>query len=299
MDENTTDVFLECALDPLHIAKTGRALGIHSDARYRFERGVDPGFVESGAAIAIKMIVALCGGTPSQITIAGKNPFTPKAIPFRPARVTSLCGIAISEQECLDILQALGFKQSGQHIEVPSFRPDISGEADLVEEVARIKGYSHIPSTPLPQLASLTKSEGELRHNTHILRRTWAARGLSEAVTWSFLPEKEAALFGWSNPALSLQNPISAELDTMRPSLLPNLIGAARRNGVRGHADLALFEAGNVFSDATPQGQDMHASAIRTGKAVDRNPHMPSRPVDVRSTPRCRCAGCAGIRRWL
>ena len=283
VSETTTDVFLECALfNPVKIAETGRKLGLNTDARYRFERGVDPAFAEPGAAIAAQLILDLCGGSASQPTVAGKNPHTAKTIAFNAKRVESLSGVAVSEAECLSILSAIGFTKTPDGITVPSFRPDIEGEADLIEEIVRVKGYNHIPSTPLP----VAKGHGSnllnpLQKRMHVARRLLAARGMLEVTSWSFLSEKEANLFGGAKEALTLANPISADLSVMRPSLLPNLISAAGRNAGRGFDSLSLFEAGAQFEDVTPQGQKPIVAAIRTGSASPRTPYKTDRPVDA------------------
>ncbi|MDE3015677.1 MAG: phenylalanine--tRNA ligase subunit beta [Pseudomonadota bacterium] len=265
--EATTDVFLEVALfDPAHIARTGRTLDILSDARYRFERGVDPAFVEDGARIATRMIQELCGGEASQLARAGKTPEWKRRISFHPKRVETLGGVAINAGECDRILAALGFEKSGANIIPPSWRGDVEGEADAVEEVLRIYGYDHIPPAPLPgasrQASSATPAQ--------TARKRLASRGMLECCNWSFISATQAKLFGGNNPALKLLNPISADLDAMRPSLLPGLLEAAKRNTHRGYSDNALFEAGIQFHDVTPDGQRMMAAGVRAGNCTER-----------------------------
>ena len=265
--EATTDIFLEVALfDPTSVALAGRALQIDSDARYRFERGVDVAFVEEAAKRVVDMIIKLCGGQASELVFAGKTPDWKREISFSPERVKSLGGVDISTEKSLEILYSLGFTINNNLVTPPSWRADIEGEADLVEEVLRIYGYENIPSTPLPKLSGITPSVLSLaQKNVHLAKRLLAARDMMEVQTWSFIPEAQAAMFGGNNPALSLLNPISTDLDTMRPSLLPNLLDAAKRNAARGFKNLSLFEVGLQFHDITPDGQKTSASGIRVG----------------------------------
>ncbi len=270
--EATTDVFLEVALfEPVSVAKTGRGLMIDSDARYRFERGVDVGFVETGAKLAVAMIEKLCGGKHSELVIAGAAPDITRSIHLRAERVKTLGGVDISLDRIRRILEDLGFTctavADAWDVTPPSWRGDVEGEADLVEEILRIHGYENIPTTPLPKLASIAKPAlNAAQRRVHLTRRTLAARGMMEACTWSFLPEAQAILFGHSNPKLKLLNPISADLDTMRPSLLPNLLEAARKNAFRGFKTNNLFEVGLQFTDITPTGQRMVATGLRVGQ---------------------------------
>lgn len=265
--EATTDIFLEVALfEPASVAQAGRALQIDSDARYRFERGVDVAFVEEAAKRAVTMIIELCGGQASELVITGKTPEWERKISFNPQRVKSLGGVDISSEKSLEILKNLGFAVNNNLVTPPSWRADIEGEADLVEEVLRIYGYEHIPSTPLPKNPQITPTILSLsQKRVHLAKRLLAGRGMMEAQTWSFLPAAQAAMFGGNNPALTLLNPISADLDTMRPSLLPNLLDAAKRNAARGFKNLNLFEVGLQFHDITPDGQKIVASGIRVG----------------------------------
>ena len=283
----TTNVFVEAALfDPIRTAMTGRRHGLISDARYRFERGVDPDAVHSGMEIATKMIVELCGGAASDLVVAGEVPAWRRQISFRPARVHHLAGIDVTEDESVRILKALGFgvtpESGGLAVDIPSWRRDIDGEADLVEEVARIVGYDNIPIVPLEKRRAVTRPalSGPQRHRL-FARRVLAARGLNECVTWSFMPGRLATHFGGATPALTLVNPISADLDVMRPSILPNLIAAVARNVDRGFSDVGLFEVGPQYSDDSPQGQSTVAAGVRRGNAVPRNWHGAARPVDA------------------
>jgi len=271
----STEVFLEVALfDPAHIAETGRILQIESDARYRFERGVDVDFVETGALLAVRLIKQLCGGEASELTFGGKTPQWQRSFTLRHERIASLGGVTLPPAKAEAILKALGFacvaSNDGWIVSPPSWRADIEGEADLIEEVLRIHGYDHIPPTPLPKLPNAGKPASNLaQKRMHMAKHTLAQRGMMEVCTWSFLPEAQAKLFGGNNPKLKLLNPISADLDTMRPSLLPNLLEAAKKNAFRGFKDLALFEVGLQFHDVTPDGQRMVAAGIHTGNIAD------------------------------
>jgi phenylalanyl-tRNA synthetase beta chain len=258
--DETTDVFLECAwFDPLVTAQTGRSLAINSDAQYRFARGVDPAFVVPGIELATRMILDLCGGEPSEIVLAGQAPADPAAFAFDPARVGSLTGLSLDEDRIAEILTRLGFevaRGAQWTVTPPSWRRDVEGPADLVEEVARIEGYGALPSTPLPDLGAPSKGVLNPRQaRVRLARRALAAMGYAEAVTWSFTKQSTAALFGGGDDALRVENPIAADLDCMRPSALPNLIEAAARNAARGHPDAALFEIGPIYLNDQPDGQ--------------------------------------------
>ncbi len=271
----TTDVLVESALwEPLNIAQTGRKLGIHSDARHRFERGVDPAFMLPGIDLAAGMIVELCGGTPSAVVVAGEVPDPKLVIDFPVAEIRRLAGIDPSISEVTRILEDLGFASRPHRTEgtvtvsVPSWRPDVSIKADLVEEVVRIVGVDRIPSTPLIRLPGIPKPVlTQIQTRTRRAKRALAARGLVEAVTWSFISKKQAELFGGGDPSLSLANPIAAEMSDMRPSLLPGLVAAAQRNADRGVADLALFEVGQAYRGEKPEDQFTAAAGIRRGTA--------------------------------
>ena len=271
--EETTNVFIECAyFDPLRTAKTGRKTGITSDARYRFERGVDPEFVLPGLELATQIILDMCGGEPSEIELAGAIPQTDKVVAFPPGEVERLTGMIVPEEKCEEILTALGFAVSRADpwlVDAPSWRPDIEGKADLVEEIARIVGFDQLPTATLPALNAveppkLTRAQGRRQ----AARRALAARGMLEAVTWSFTEEKHAALFSkgenWLKAqGLVLANPISSDLGVMRPSILPNLIAALQRNADRARGDLALFEVAPIYFSDQPDGQMTLASGAR------------------------------------
>ena len=275
----TTDVFLEVALfEPTAIAKAGRLLAIDSDARYRFERGIDVAFVEEASKRAVAMILELCGGQASELVYAGKTPDYNKEISFNPACVLSLGGVDVTPEKSLNILNSLGFTSihhppsTIHQIIPPSWRADIEGEADLVEEILRIYGYAQIPTTPLPKISGITPIALKLpQKRVHIAKRLLANRGMLELCTWSFMPAAWANLFGGAKPELTLINPISADLDTMRPSILPNLLDAAKRNAARGFADIAFFEVGLQFHDITLTGQANMATGIRLGVAENAN----------------------------
>ena len=284
--ETTTEVFLEAAyFDPIRTAATGRRLEILSDARFRFERGVDPAFVVPAMELATRMILDLCGGEASEPVIAGTEPDWQKAIVLRPERVAALGGVevALARQEAIlnDLGCAVAEHADGLLVNPPSWRGDITAEHDLVEEIIRINGYDNIPSVPLPRLpmpkAVLTPSQ----RRAGWVRRQLASRGLVETVTWSFLPEAQALMFGGGAPDMHLANPISSDLDVMRPSVLPNLVTAAGRNADRGQRDLGLFEIGPQFDGPEPGQQRQVAAGIRAGKARDRHWAEPARPVDA------------------
>lgn len=285
--EETTEVVLESALfDPVRTATTGRKLGIQSDARYRFERGVDPTFAEPGAELATRMILEICGGEASHLVIAGKVPEWRRSYVLRRDRVATLGGIEVPIAEQKRILVALGFTVSdardGFECAVPPWRPDVHGEADLVEEVCRIVGLDVVPAAPLPRLSSVTRPVLTRQQRRVIdARRTLAARGLNEAVTWSFLPAAHAKLFGGGARELSLANPISSELTDMRPSLLPNLIAAVGRNMARDLSDVGLFEVGQTYAGDRPEDEAVHAAGVRRGLTGPRHWAQTPRPVDV------------------
>jgi len=271
--ETTTDVLIESALwDELNIAQTGRKLGINSDARYRFERGVDPAFMLPGLELATQMVLDLCGGTPSEVVLAGDP--TPKetVIDFPMHELQRLAGIKLPLADVRRVLEKLGFFAAGQSdrvkVAVPSWRPDVHGRADIVEELVRIFGVDQVPSTPFPRGDSARKAVlTPIQNRTRKARRALAARAMVEAVTWSFVSKREAELFGGGKPELALANPIAAELSDMRPSLLPGLIMAAQRNADRGTADAALFEVGQIFTGDQPQDQFTAGSGVRHGLA--------------------------------
>jgi phenylalanyl-tRNA synthetase beta chain len=268
----TTEVFIESAwFDPIRTAQTGRDLTLVSDAQYRFARGVDPGFVVPGLELATRLVLELCGGEASEIRVAGQIPAPPAAIDFDPAYVRKLAGIELPNDRIRTILETLGFAFEGWRVQPPTWRRDVDGKADLVEEVARIAGYDALPAEPLPPMARpasgvLTPRQSRIR----VARRALAAAGYAEAVTWSFVSRAAATAFGGGDEALMLANPISPELDTMRPSILPGLIEAAGRNARRGFADCAFFEIGPVFAATEPSDE-------RTAIAALTAPHGPRR----------------------
>lgn len=274
--ETTKNVFIESAFFPAEqIAHSGRRHGIDSDARYRFERGVDPQSCQLGLHMATRLILDLCGGDASQINIAGSAPSGSQTIAFNPERVERLAGIKVAPAEMKTILTNLGFEvdmsEDIWQVISPSWRPDIGGAVDLVEEITRIYGLDKVPSTPLPSLSPVARPILTIKQKrTSVARRALAGRGLVEAITWSFIPEAQALAFGGSQD-LRLANPISNDLSTMRPSLLPGLISAAKRNMDRGLNDFGLFEVGNIFHSLQAGDQSLSATAIRVGAQSSRD----------------------------
>jgi phenylalanyl-tRNA synthetase beta chain len=271
--QTTTDVLIESALwDEHNIAQTGRKLAINSDARYRFERGVDPAFMLPGLEFATQMVLDHCGGTPSELVVAGDP--TPKEIivDFPLNELQRLAGFKLPLADVRRVLEKLGFFAAGQSdrvkIAVPSWRPDVHGRADIVEELVRIVGVDQVPSTPFPRGADARKVVlTPIQNRTRKAKRALAARAMMEAVTWSLVSKREAELFGGGSPALALANPIAAELSDMRPSLIPGLVMAAQRNADRGSADVALFEVGQIFKGDKPEDQLTAASGLRRARA--------------------------------
>jgi len=254
----TTDVLIECAwFTPERIAVTGQKLGLTSDARGRFERGVDPAFLDDGLSIATDLVVKLCGGTPSEPTRAGTPPLAPRTISYDPAQCLALAGVDVAADEQQRILESLGFSVAGEAgawtISVPTWRRDVDGWPDIVEEVVRIVGLDKVPSTPLPRAPGVARPTATAEQMVERrVRRTAAARGLAEAINWSFISEKEAASVGGGD--WTLANPISEELKVMRPSLLPGLLSATRRNMDRGAASVRLFELGRRYFTGQKDG---------------------------------------------
>lgn len=286
--EETTDVLIECALfDPVRTAATGRKLQVISDARYRFERGVDPEFVVPGIEIATRMVLDLCGGEPSHVAVTGSVPDWHRTYQLRLDRVAKLGGLDVPEGEQQRILTDLGFMlepgpEGVLNVSPPPWRNDVIGEADLVEEILRIKGLDAIPpiSMRLPGVFP-PRAVAPLRRRGVAARRALAARGLNEAVTWSFMKKDVARAFGATEAELELINPISSELDMMRPSILPNLLEAAARNAARGMTDVGLFEVGPIYREPSEKGQDLMAAGVRTGAAEARHWAVSGRPVDA------------------
>jgi len=289
--DETTNVIIESALfDPRRTAQTGRATGIESDARYRFERGVDPAFMMPGLDLATQLVLEFCGGEASEIYVAGTIPDTQRVIDFNVTQVKRLTGLALEQPAITKILDDLGFicAKGGKFLQVtpPSWRPDIEGPACLVEEVARITGYDALPTTPMPRLRSIARPVlTPFQDRVRLAKRALAARGLTEAVTWSFVSSEEAALFGGGAASLRLDNPISSALTDMRPSLLPGLIAALARNADRGLGDVALFEVGPSYAGDQPADQSTQASGVRRGaaggKGAVRHWRAHGRPADV------------------
>lgn len=283
-DEATVDVFLESAFwNPIAIATTGRALKINSDARYRFERGVDPTFTQAGLELATQMILDLCGGEASEVVTAGAVPDTTRSYTLQPARISSLVGMDIPEADQRATLEALGFRLQGDQAFVPPWRPDVQGSADLVEEVARIASLSQLQGQPLPrpQPGIPAPVLTPLQRRESAARRLAASLGYNECVTYSFIDAASATLFGGGQEALRIENPISREMTHMRPDLLPGLLAAAARNQARGFADMQLFECGPVFSGGEPGEQDLHLTGILVGQTAPRDPFASRRKVDI------------------
>lgn len=282
--EATTDVFLESAWwDPITVATTGRALKINSDARYRFERGVDPAFTLEGLDLATQMILDLCGGEASDIAADGAPIDTTRAYKLDPARVISLVGMDIPEAEQRRTLEALGFTLNGNMATPPSWRPDVLGEADLVEEVARVASLTKLQGKPLPRRQSGVPKPilTPLQVRERAARRTIAALGYNECVTYSFIDQAAATLFGGGSDAVRVDNPISSEMTHLRPDLLPGLLRAAARNQARGFMDLALFEVGPAFHGGEPGEQHLQAAGLLIGSSAPRDPHGSRRSVDL------------------
>jgi phenylalanyl-tRNA synthetase beta chain len=284
----TVNVFLESAWwDPVHTAYTGRDLKIHSDARYRFERGVDPDYTLPGLEDATRMVLELCGGEASEVVEAGAPVRTARSYPLNTKRVVSLVGMEIPKEEQVRILTSLGFSATGAgdvlEVWVPSWRRDVQGEPDLVEEVARVASLTKLEPVPMrrprPGVPAPVLTRAQIRERAG--RRTLAALGYDECVTYSFIDAASAALFGGGGEATRLENPISSEMSHMRPALLPGLLQAAARNQARGMADLALFEVGHAFHGGEPGEQHLEATGLLVGHTGPRDPHGARRPVDV------------------
>jgi len=282
--EETTDVLIESALwNEINIAQTGRKLGINSDARYRFERGVDPAFMVPGLEMATKLVMEMCGGTPSENIVVGKTFGDDRVIDFPLSEVKRLAGIDVPLPEVKMILTRLGFMVAGNgpvvKIAVPSWRTDVHGKADIVEEIVRIVGVDKVPMTPFERGDAPRKPVlNPIQLRTRRAKRALAARGMVEAVTWSFISKPQAELFDRDpplhaqanrrgHPELSLANPIAADMSDMRPSLVPGLVTAGQANIDRGFSDLALFEVGQVFTSDSPEGELIAAAGVRHGFA--------------------------------
>ncbi|ENN89388.1 phenylalanyl-tRNA synthetase protein, beta subunit [Rhizobium freirei PRF 81] len=273
-DENTTDVLIESALwDPMNIAKSGRSLGIITDARYRFERGADPEYMVPGLERTTELVLACCGGTAAKARVEGYKGYDAKVVDFPLSEVKRLTGLEVSADESKSILTKLGFSVSGSgeriSVAVPSWRPDVDGKADLVEEIMRIHGVDNIKPQPLTSHGAVNgKILTTLQIRTRTAKRALASRGMLEAVTWSFISEDQAKLFGGGSNALKLANPIAADMSDMRPSLLPGLLSAVQRNADKGYGDVAIFEVSGTYENDTPEGQRRVAGGIRRGTAT-------------------------------
>ncbi|SFL70065.1 phenylalanine--tRNA ligase subunit beta [Shimia aestuarii] len=282
--EDTTNVFVEAAVwDHIQIAYTGRGLKINSDARYRNERGIDPAYNMQAVDDATQMIIELCGGEPSDVVVAGEVPDVSRAYKLDTDRVQSLVGMEIPAEEQVKTLTALGFVMDGDMAQVPSWRPDVQGEADLVEEVARVASLTKLEGKPLARTTAGVPEVilSPMQKREQIARRTTAALGYNECVTYSFIDKASATLFGGGDDATMLENPISSEMSHMRPSLLPGLLQAAARNQARGFMDMALFECGAVFHGGEPGEQETILTGILVGRTVGKDIHGESRGVDL------------------
>ncbi len=279
----TVNVLVESAYwDPVQIALTGRALRINSDARYRFERGVDPAFTLEGLDHATAMILDHAGGEPSEMVIAGAVPDTARSYPLDTARVESLVGMSIPAETQRATLTALGFRLEGDDAHVPSWRPDVRGSADLVEEVVRIASLTKLEGRPMARPAQVLRPVlTPMQQRERMARRSAAALGYDECVTYSFIDRAAAELFGGGTDATRLENPISADMSHLRPALLPGLLQAAARNQARGMTDLALFELGAAFDGGAPGEQHLSLAGLMTGRTGPRSVHGDDRSVDV------------------
>lgn len=271
--DETVNVFMECASwDPDLVAQTGRKTGIVSDARYRLERSVDPALTEPGLELATRLVLELCGGTPLEPAISGEDVFPNTVVEFPLSEVRRLTGLELTAERIEEILGALGFVVEGagpvRRVKVPSWRPDVTQKADLVEEVMRMVGVDNVPVEPLARLNHVApRMLTTIQNRRRIARRALAARGLDEAVTWSFISHEEATRFGGGSADRQLANAIASDMTDMRPSLLPGLLAGARRNANRGFTDVGLFEVGQIFLSDAPEGQHTYASGLRTGTA--------------------------------
>lgn len=282
--ETTVNVFVESAYwDPVTIAATGRRLKINSDARYRFERGVDPAFTPVGLDMAVAMVLELCGGEASEMVVAGAVPDTSRSYKLDTARVSSLVGMEIPAKTQIATLEALGFIVKGDDVSPPSWRPDVQGSADLVEEIARIASLTKLEGRPMARVSAgvMQAVLTPLQRREAAARRMAAGLGYNECVTYSFVDQASARMFGGGTEATMLANPISSEMSHLRPSMLPGLLQAAARNQARGIADLALFEVGPVFHGGEPEDQELMITGILVGQTGPRDVHASRRAVDI------------------
>lgn len=281
----TTTIFIESALfDRINIATSGRLHGIESAARYRFERGIDPLFVELGLSLAIEMILDICGGEISEYVYSGQLNYCPQTIDFSIEKVKILSGIELKAANIKEILKNLGFEIINEDDQIlklliPSWRQDIEGQADIVEEIIRIFGYDNIPLVAMPSIDAEVNNIPSEYKNINLTRKILAIRGLNEVITWSFMSSDKAGLFEELRSELKLQNPISSELDYMRPNIIANLLDALKKNQLRNYNDISLFEIGPVFTEI--EDQYMVASGIRVGKNNGRNVYNDYRDYDV------------------
>ena len=282
--ESTVNVFLESAyFDPIRTAYTGRALKINSDARYRFERGIDPEWTPNGIEAATKMITELCGGEPSEVIMAGQMPNHSRSYKLDTDRVQSLVGMKIDPPKQRKTLTDLGFKVEGNRVSVPSWRPDVLGEADLVEEIARIASLTKLKGKPLKRNSPGVPKQvlSTLQKREQIARRTIASLGYNECLTYSFIDQAAARLFGGGQDITKLENPISSEMSHMRPDLLAGLLQAVSRNQDRGFSDMALFEVGPAFHGGEPEEQHLQVAGLMVGRTGPKDVHSESRRVDL------------------
>ena len=284
--ETTTNVFVECALfTPENIARTGRKYQIDSDSRYRYERWVDPKSNLLGSDYATQMIVDICGGEVSEVVIAGDENYEAPATYIRPSRLKDFIGLDVSSDKVLEILTNLGFQCSTENDKIkavsPSWRGDIEGEHDLIEEVVRMIGLDNIPATSLPtnNLPKVTLSAKQ--HNALVVKHELANRGMFETVTWSFMDENLANDFRTQPDHLTLINPIAADLNEMRPSIVPNLLLGVKNNVARGSNNVALFEVGPQFHGRKPTEQTQVAAGVRYGNTNNKHWTHNERPVDI------------------
>ncbi len=292
---DTVNVFLESAyFTPISIAQTGRLLNAESDSRTRFERGIDPDSQIAGNELATRLILDICGGEASEIVIAGATPETSRAIQFDFNLVEKLCGIRIAQEEMTDILTNLGFKVNGSELTVPSWRMnDVAISADIIEEIIRIHGLDDLPTAPLRPTHLTNAILAPHQKREIAIRRALAAQGLCQAITWSFMDSKLAQHF--DSKGIKIANPIASDLDEMRPSLVPNLLSATKRNQDRGIKDVQLFEVGPAFHSTTPGEQQMVACGVRAGSFAERTYLENARAVDVFDAKADALAGLAAI----
>lgn len=271
--DDTTEIVIESAyFDPLTIRRSAKRLGVNSDAKYRFERGVDTGSLVDGVELATKLVLEICGGEASEIIVAGDVPEKPADINFDPSLVTRLTGLTLSDDAAEKILTDLGFAVTRGEtwtVGVPTWRRDCSEGADLVEEIARIHGFHNLEAVSLPPLPGRREPTATLTQNrTRLARRALAGRGLSEAITWSFVLQDHAKSFDGGDDKMLLDNPISSDLNCMRPSALIHLLLAGQRNADRGYPGAALFELGPVYAGTEPGDQSLALAGLRRVEAV-------------------------------